>query len=526
MSRGEGRGGTEYFERNTLAVSRLYAGRLRTAAVFAVLLAVTLGLLLSAFPPNRPVEYEAELEHFYYGSIGSDISSGIPLKLMQVLPRTFPEHLPAGSDAEDYTAFGMIQEPGRPMPIGFSVRDQIIDRTWINCAVCHTGSVRAAPGGEAKIVPGMPANTVDLLAYFKFLFDCADDPGFTADTLLASMEKNGSLGPVERLIYRLAIPQVRDALLDTRRKLAYLFEPEYPLFGPGRVDTFDTFKFNQYAPYYKEAGEPVEEIYGIVDFPSIWEQAERDGLWLHWDGNNNSVRERNFSAAIGAGTTPPDMDVESLYRLEDWLDELPPPAYPFAIDEQAAMRGEPIYRRYCFACHDLEGERVGTVVSLEQIGTDRHRVDSYTGFLLEAQKKYTEGYAWQFSHFRTTDGYANHPFDGLWARAPYLHNGSVPTLWDLLTPEDRPDVFTIGSDVYAPRDMGFVHEELDGSRESGYAHRDGRPYTGHAFVLDTALPGNGNEGHAGRAYGTQLSDREKRDLIEYLKWRSRPEDES
>ena len=178
------------------------------------------------------------------------------------------------------------------------------------------------------------------------------------------------------------------------------------------------------------------------------------------------------------------------------------------------------------ACHDLRGEHVGTVVPLERIGTDRHRMDSYTEFMLQAQKDYTKGYFWQFSHFRVTDGYANHPFDGLWARAPYLHNGSVPNLWDLLTPKDRPKIFTIGNDVYDPKNMGFVHQELKGSRKDGYLYPDGRPYEGTAFVLDTTLPGNGNEGHIGPVYGTELSDREKRDLIEYLKWRSRPEEGS
>ncbi|MBB3233105.1 hypothetical protein [Halomonas stenophila] len=526
MSQGPRNGGEDYFERPTHLVSKLYAGRLRLAAICAVVLLSALLALFHAFPPNRPVEYTSEVEHFYYGSIGSDITSGIPLKLMQVLPKTFPDHLPKGAVARDYTAFGMIQEPGRPMPIGFSVRDQIVDRTWINCAVCHTGSVRESPEAKPRIIAGMSANTVDLMAFFKFLFDCADDPRFTADTLLAAMDEQGELGPVERLIYRIAVPQVREELLKTRRNLAYLFEPDYPPFGPGRVDTFNTFKFNQFAYYYQERDAPVEEIYGTVDFPSIWEQAKRDGLWLHWDGNNNSVRERNFSAAIGAGTAPPDMDVDSLFRLEDWLDELEPPAYPFAIDEQAARRGRPIYEQYCFSCHDFKGEHVGGVVPLEQIGTDRHRKDSYTEVLRQAQRDYTKGYFWQFSHFRVTDGYANHPLDGLWARAPYLHNGSVPSLWDLLTPRDRPEIFTIGNDVYDPQRMGFAHQELKGSREDGYVYPDGRPYTGSAFVLDTRLPGNGNEGHSGPAYGTELSDQEKRDLIEYLKWLSRPQDAS
>ena len=58
------------------------------------------------------------------------------------------------------------------------------------------------------------------------------------------------------------------------------------------------------------------------------------------------------------------------------------------------------------------------------------------------------GTPWKFSHFRKTDGYANMPLDGVWLRAPYLHNGSVPTLRALLFPEERPAVFYRGYDVY------------------------------------------------------------------------------
>ena len=58
----------------------------------------------------------------------------------------------------------------------------------------------------------------------------------------------------------------------------------------------------------------------------------------------------------------------------------------------------------------------------------------------------------RFSHFRKTFGYANSPLDGVWLRAPYLHNGSVPTLRDLLEPSDqRPKTFYRGYDVYDQR---------------------------------------------------------------------------
>ena len=63
----------------------------------------------------------------------------------------------------------------------------------------------------------------------------------------------------------------------------------------------------------------------------------------------------------------------------------------------------------------------------------------------------------KFDAYRKTNGYSNTPLDGVWARAPYLHNGSVPTLWDLLEPvEKRPAEFYTGYDVYDPKNVGFV----------------------------------------------------------------------
>ena len=115
-------------------------------------------------------------------------------------------------------------------------------------------------------------------------------------------------------------------------------------------------------------------------------------------------------------------------------------------------------------CHgrngrDFSGEYVGDVVPIEKIGTDRHRLDSYTEELAAAQNTLYAGYPWRFSHFRKTYGYANAPLDGIWLRAPYLHNGSVPTLRDLLNASaERPQVFYRGYDVFDQAKVGFVSE--------------------------------------------------------------------
>ena len=118
-----------------------------------------------------------------------------------------------------------------------------------------------------------------------------------------------------------------------------------------------------------------------------------------------------------------------------------------------------------------------------------------------AYNAYAKDYAWKFSHFRSTNGYVPPPMDAIWTRAPYLHNGSVPTLRDMLQrPDKRPKVFYRGYNVFEPRDIGFVWQGPQAER-AGYRY-------------DTGVRGNSNEGHL---YGTDLSPADKDALLEYLK---------
>ena len=142
---------------------------------------------------------------------------------------------------------------------------------------------------------------------------------------------------------------------------------------------------------------------------------------------------------------------------------------------------------------------------IEDIGTDRHRLDSFSYDLVVQLGTIYAGYPHRYCHYRKTFGYANAPLDGVWLRAPYLHNGSVPTLRDLLEPAaSRPKLFYRGDDVYDAKRMGFVADAPE---------RNGRKF----FAYDTALPGNSNAGHEGERYGTALAPQDKDALVEYLK---------
>jgi hypothetical protein len=475
-----------------------------------VVLATALVLLVVAlwavrrFTRDQPVVYADIEDHFKYGSAGGERASGIPYSIWMALPELFPEYLPG----KGLQSLGFIYEPGRDLPIGVSKRNvQGIDRVFLTCAVCHVGSVRDTPASAPRIILGMPANTVDLQGFQRFLAACALDEKFTADRLVPVIARMGTEDALNRLLLRLVgVNLMRDRLLMLRQR--FTFMDHEPIFGPGRFDTFNPPKV---LLNFRMDNLPEEERIGVCDFPSIWHQRWRLGMQLHWDGNNSDVDERNHSASFGTGAFPPTLDRAALKRTADWELDAAPPAYPYPVDAALAARGRPVYAEYCASCHgasgtDFRGAYVGKVAPIDEIKTDRHRLDSYSWALCVNQNLLYAAYpAERFKHFRKTNGYANLPLDGLWLRAPYLHNGSVPNLRALLEPAARrPKAFYRGDDVYDPAKVGFVAD---------VAAENGRRF----FRYDTSLPGNGNYGHEGPAFGTELPPDEKDALIEFLK---------
>lgn len=504
---------------------------------------------------ERTPRYRDEDDHFKYGSLGGErgykgqIGFGLPYWIWVALPELFPEYLPDKQPGRGYSSFGYTYEKEGDrrfqLPIGTSQRNSLaLDRVWINCGVCHTGTYRDSPQGERHIVLGMPANRYNQGEWVRFLFAAASDPRFdgehlvrkirelererrhvakTAPDRLAGPRLPKALNVLEEQIYRLAVvPVMKRRLLSIKERLGFI---DLASWGPGRVDTFNAPKALLNFPMHLA---PDSEKRGNAELPSVWYQKGREGMQLHWDGNNTSVQERNLSASFAA-TIPPLIDKCSLRRTARFLETLAPQPFPAGrIDQALAARGAPVYEARCAGCHGASappfrrdggiGKLVGTVMPLKAIGTDRWRFDSYTPELVRAQNgiyaQYplansrecpgdpgSRGYPARFTHFRKTDGYANSPLDGIWLRAPYLHNGSVPNLRALLEPaENRPKVFWTGYDVYDYENVGFV------TRGPG-AEAEGWRY-------DTALPANGNQGHE---YGTRLSPEEKDALLEYLK---------
>ena len=257
-------------------------------------------------------------------------------------------------------------------------------------------------------------------------------------------------------------------------------------------------------------------------------------MLMNLDGATTSFRSVVIDSALGLGARNTPFFNRRIPELIDWLREVKPPAYPLTVDAEKAKRGAAVFASQCASCHatgrnDRES-RLGTVIPIEEVGTDRERLDAWRkkGAAQKANEK-VASMGIKRTPMIETDGYIAVQLDGLWLRGPYLHNGSVPTVRDLLEPADRrPQVFCRGYDVIDGEGLGFIadrradprcEEPGPPAKPSPWDRRlpDGtwdewpQPRVWKYYVSER---GNGNGGHE---YGTRLSPAEKDELVEFLK---------
>ena len=501
------------------------------------------GSLTSAQAPSWT---RADLDFFLHGSMSAEmVPERVLIAFIRAYPDLFPKH--------DLSHFGLLPDRGFGWPLGVS-RKRVphlggLSAVGVNCAACHLGEVVGSTGEHVQVL-GMTSHfdaeaffnavivatfrTAEPAAMKRFLhaYLAAVDlpPGEGAHRALANRwqqqeqavtaaitaDPPASKGIAPGALHEIAaadlemeatgveagqdlVPLVRAMLKLFHNVRAALHIPDVPpaalppASGPGRNDAFGLLAAAL-------LGSP--QPYAPVKFGLVWNLDTR--RWVHWDGNTQSPIGRNLLASLGLGAPllgrEGRLDFAAVQRQTDLSETIRAPRYPFAIDESAARRGEPSYRAHCGACHDGP-ETDARLRSPEQVGTDPGRArafkppeaDGFNRLLAELQ---APGYrASPTPGIRSTQKYWTPSLAGVWARSPYLHNGSVRTMRELLTaPADRATSFRRGSPRYDEAAMGYADEG---------------PY-----VLDTRTPGNGNMGHA---YGAGLSAGERRDLIEFLK---------
>lgn len=482
-------------------------------------------------------------KNFLYGSIGSEGQAGIPYWIVVVLPRVFgTEYLPGPGG---YASLGLPWEEGRELPAGFSKKTVGFDRVGFNCALCHATQYRLADDLPPRIVAAGGSHTADIQGLLEFFSRSAADARFNADTLLTEIDLAYRLSPVDRLIYKyLLIPMTKKQLV--RQGQEFAWSHSRPRWGPGRDAPMNLTKFNFLRL-------PQDDSIDNTDFPSIWHldaRVQPGRTWPENDftttadfskapvdqsrlmlmnlaGDTTSFRSVLIDSALGLQAQNTDFFHRRMADLEGWLRKLPPPTYPIAAtDVEAATipQGRALFERQCAACHASgRDNRMGTVIPVEEVGTDPERTHAWTREAADGANAVVADFGIERTPMSKPPkpGYTAMQMDGLWLRAPYLHNGAVPTLRALLeAPACRPRVFYRGYDVLDREHVGFVSTRCGEPAESPQPGCSADPVRSgcmppeKGWRHDTSERGNGNGGHD---YGTTLSEAEKKALVAYLK---------
>lgn len=259
---------------------------------------------------------------------------------------------------------------------------------------------------------------------------------------------------------------------------------------------------------------PEPFVHHDMDAPPWWHFHKRPYLYI--DG----FAERGHRGLMQFTLVPengPDFyrrheaDFKHVYA---YLMSLRPPRYEGPVDQDLARRGNQIFNNACASCHGTYGEEShypNVRVPLEEIGTDPVRLGALPA---AGRQKYADSwFAVDASGQRQEtvvdpDGYVAPPLDGVWASAPYFHNGSVPTLWHVLNPDRRPKIWRPINDQLDSESVGLTIEEVERVplTQTDIAIR--RQY------FDTTRFGKSNQGHD---YPDRLTDEEKTAVLEYLK---------
>ena len=479
--------------------------------------------------PSRAIDPSDPVWMFRYANTGTEFRSGVPYWVFRVMPRIFDdefrgqgyEHFGFGEDGHDYYF-------SRPVGRGLVLSDATVHlpayeitasfkRVAINCSGCHRGEYQDE-AGRIHYVDGMPNHTASLQSFKRFFNRSFKDARFTPQRVIQEInhaltqdEHRPPLTRYEELVYTLIVQGLQHSteLFPSLAPSTSWMEKRTDN-GPGRIDPFNAVKF-------EIIGVPDDHSAAQIDFPAIWNQRKELRSWHHCDGNTDDSRARNFGSILGVGGMFLSIPKAQVLRVGEWLDVLPSAEYPFAKPApEAVARGLQSFRAHCASCHGLFDRATGRITELSDsrymqgdfnVGTDPERLKAFKPGAAAALNDFGERRAlWPKDAFRSTGAYLAGPLDGIWARAPYLHNGSVPNLAALLLPpHERPKSFYRGSRRYDTASLGWISDQPRDGNRALFLYRtfeeSGQP-----------IPGNSNAGHP---YTVPAAERA--DLIEYLK---------
>ncbi len=370
--------------------------------------------------------------------------------------------------------YGLTEAPGREGGIPMQYAPDGNGGWAVNCLSCHGGKV------AGQVIPGLPNTHIALETMAQDTYKTKKLLGreiSRAETGLLFVPLGKSNGTTNAVIFGVVLAAYRDVDLN--------YHPDNPL---------------------------PKLVHNDHDAPPWWNVKLKN--YLYSDGFAGKGHRALMQFMMSPENGPEEFhEAEDDFReIYDWVQNLEVPKYPFDVDDELAAQGEVAFNAHCAECHGTYGENQEwpeLIVPLEDVGTDRARLDSLTVAMRSGYEL-----SWFSNHgekksIADPGGYVAQPLNGIWATAPYLHNGSVPTLWHLMHPEERPVVWGRTEDGYDTERVGLEVTAYDSvppeDRQIGAQRRQ---------YFDTRLFAKSADGHL---FPNRLTEEEKRAVIEYLK---------
>lgn len=403
----------------------------------------------------------------------------------------------------------------------------------LGCATCHAGPLFGADGrptGEVWL--GLPNASIDLSAYSDGAFAALQRELETPDSLIATIA--------------VLFPEVSERELSTLRKFASSSAREQLAFraeefgrllpgGPGLSNSLGSVRFSMGAlrsdsRAHQVAWTSAPDLAGttmrrslLIDGVLAAPASERYGAMKRSDVDADhlddlaAVTSLQITASQGV---PPQDALERIPEMREVLDFLhttESPPFPGTVDRALALRGADVFETACASCHGEYSEGLSDVRLLVHPNRltpqDRMLTDSVRWATAQHEElSALLGEVGYLEHIEPLNGggYIAPDLGGLWATAPYLHNGSVPTLWHLMHAEQRPERFYVGGHMLDYELMGIAGAL---GHDGVYRYPKGYEPWSRSALYDTREPGRSNAGHEFR----MLTEEQKCALLEYLK---------
>lgn len=362
-----------------------------------------------------------------------------------------------------------------------------IEIVTANCLQCHGGEI------NGQVVVGLGNAAADYTS----------SVGGTAALAAALLTDPGEKAELQRLVDRLAAVEPFTRTLTVGSNPADSVAAV--LFAHRDPDTFEWFD-PPLLPLPSKVVAP-------VDTPPWWWMKKKNAMFYVGAGRGDHARTMMATATLCTDDVAEAAEIDAYFPdVRAFILSIEAPPYPFAVDAGLASEGKAVFEATCSRCHGTYGaggEYPNLLVDIEVVGTDDALMGAAQFADIYAQW-FAESFYGEVARYEPQKGYMAPPLDGVWASAPYFHNGSVPTVAGVLESGARPKYWTRSFDSkdLDPAQLGWKHTALDHGQ-------DDEPTADlRRKIYDTTKWGHGNGGHP---FGDSLTAGERAAVIEYLK---------